>query len=70
MGDLHSVSRGPLHAKSTDVDLACFVAFDRLLKYIEADDGPTPTLYAYGSAGPEEQYEMEEKFGLPSSKGR
>ena len=35
-----------------------------LLKHIEAPDGPSPTLYAYGTAGPEEQYDLEKKFGL------
>ena len=42
--------------------------YGRLLQHIEGPNGPTPTLYAYGSAGPEEQYAFEEKFGLASTK--
>lgn len=48
---------------------ASIMVCDRLLKYIEAEDGPTPTLYPYGSAGPEEQYALEEKYGLASTRG-
>ncbi|KAJ9117354.1 hypothetical protein QFC24_006448 [Naganishia onofrii] len=47
-----------------DEVIAAWEIFTPLLKHIEAPDGPSPTLYAYGTAGPEEQYDLEKKFGL------
>lgn len=36
----------------------------RLLDFLDGPNGPKPTDYKYGSAGPEGQEEFEERFGV------
>ncbi|KAK4689579.1 hypothetical protein P7C73_g536, partial [Tremellales sp. Uapishka_1] len=49
--------------------LASWEVFTPLLHYLEGKDGPSPVQYKYGSTGPKEAIELEQKVGFVHIRG-
>jgi hypothetical protein len=67
MAHFHAVS-ADMNGLGKVVDKLPIIMHDRLLHYSEGKESPRPVEYKYGSNGPKESQEFEEKLGFVQTK--